>query len=73
METIFYISEILIAALLILLIVLQAQGSGIGGTFGGGGEFYRSKRGIEKVLFRLTILLVVLFALNSIITVIITR
>lgn len=70
---IFYFTQIIISILLVILIVLQAQGTGIGRTFGGGGEFYRSKRGIEKTLFRLTIFIIVLFALNSIITVIITK
>lgn len=70
---IFYFTQIIISILLVILIVLQAQGTGIGRTFGGGGEFYRSKRGIEKILFRLTIFIIVLFALNSIITVIITK
>lgn len=73
MNTFFYIIEIVVSTLLIILIVLQAQGTGIGRSFGGGGEFYRSKRGIEQVLFRLTIFLIIVFALNSIITVIITR
>lgn len=69
----FYLLEIILAVLLIILITLQSQGTGLGNTFGGGGEFYRSKRGIEKILFRLTLVVIVLFALNSIITVIITR
>lgn len=69
----FYLLEILLSILLIILILLQAQGTGIGKTFGGGGEFYRSKRGIEKILFKITIILIVIFALNSIITVIITK
>lgn len=70
---IFYILEILLSVLLVACIILQAQGTGIGRTFGGGGEFYRSKRGIEKVLFRFTIILVVLFAFNSVITVLISK
>lgn len=69
----FYLLEILLSAMLIILILLQAQGTGIGRTFGGGGEFYRSKRGIEKILFKATLILIVIFALNSIITVIITK
>lgn len=70
---IFYITQVILSATIILLVILQAQGTGIGRTFGGGGEFYRSKRGIEKTLFRLTIILITLFAINSIITTIITK
>lgn len=46
---------------LIAVILLQAQGTGLGGVFGGGGEEYRSKRGVEKILFYLTIGLSVVF------------
>ena len=42
-------------------ILLQARGTGLGVTFGGGGNVYRTKRGVEKKLFQLTILLSILF------------
>ncbi len=47
---------------LIGVVLLQNQGSGIGEAFGGGGgaNVYRSKRGVEKGLFFLTIVLAVL-------------
>ncbi len=57
------ILQILIAASLITSILLQMQGSGLSGTFGGGGEFYRSKQSIEKLLVYITIVLSFLFAL----------
>lgn len=61
------ILEILIAAGLITVILLQNQGSGLSGSFGGGGgEFYRSKRSVEKLLVWVTVTLVVLFAIVSI-------
>lgn len=55
------------AVLLITVILLQAQGGGLSGTFGGGGEFYRSKRSVEKLLIWMTIVLATLFAVLSII------
>jgi len=56
------IAEIVISIALIVTILLQQQGSGLGSMFGGaGGESYRSKRGAEAVLFNLTIVLVTLF------------
>lgn len=61
-ETYFQILQIIFAVLLVVLILLQQQGSGLGSTFGGEGNFYRSKRGLEKVFFYLTIVLIVLFA-----------
>lgn len=59
---------IVIAIALITVILLQSQGSGLSGAFGGGGgEFYRSKRSVEKLLYWITISLAVIFALLSIV------
>ncbi len=58
---------IIIAIILITVILLQSQGSGLSSAFGGGGEFYRSKRSVEKILYWLTIILAAIFALLSII------
>jgi preprotein translocase subunit SecG len=61
------ILQIIFAILLIAVILLQMQGTGLTTSFGGSGEFYRSKRSVEKLLFRATIVLAALFALTSII------
>lgn len=61
------IFEIISAVLLIIVILLQMQGSGLSSSFGGGGEFYRSKRSIEKLLIWATIALASVFAVLSII------
>lgn len=63
---IFNILEIGVAVVLIIVILLQMQGSGISGVFGGSGEFYRSKRSLEKLLMWATVVLAVLFGLLSI-------
>lgn len=55
------IAQIIIAILLMLSILFQNRGAGLGGIFGGGGDVYRTKRGIEKSLFTATIILSVLF------------
>ena len=55
------ISQIIIAILLIVAILLQNRGSGLSGVFGGGDNVYSVKRGAEKVLFHATIILSVLF------------
>jgi len=61
------LAQILVSLVLIFVILLQARGSGFGGALGGssGGTFYRTRRGIEKTLFNLTIVLVVVFILMS--------
>jgi preprotein translocase subunit SecG len=55
------IVQLILAILVIVSILMQQQGSGLGSAFGGEGNFYRSKRGLEKVLFYATIAFIVLF------------
>ena len=61
-----YILEIIVAALLIGAILLQTQGGGISPVFGGGGEMYRSKQTVEKVLIVATGVLATLLVIISI-------
>lgn len=63
---ILFILQIIICVLLIVAIVLQMQGSGLSTAFGGAGEFYRSKRSIEKMLVWITIGLAFIFAALSV-------
>lgn len=67
MRTLIQFSQITISVIVILLILLQARGVGLGRAFGGG-DFYKSKRGVEKIVFRLTILFVILFTITSILS-----
>jgi preprotein translocase subunit SecG len=67
---VFTFIQIIISVLLVITVVLQSRGSDAGLAFGGGGETFRSKRGLEKILFYVTIVLAVLFAANSILALI---
>lgn len=62
--------QIAVSLILILAILLQAKGVGLSSVFGGGGGFYRSKRGLEKILFLFTVLISILFILVSILSLI---
>ena len=64
------IFQIIVAILLITVILLQSRGSGLSGIFGGSGNIYRTKRGIEKNLFIATIILAILFFLASLVNII---
>jgi preprotein translocase subunit SecG len=55
-----YVAQIIIAAVLIAVFLLQVRGGGLGGIFGQPSTTYRTRRGVERTLFRFTILLVVL-------------
>jgi len=60
------IIEIVVAALLIGVILMQVQGSGLSASFGGSGESFRSRRSMEKLLVYATVILAIIFALFSI-------
>ena len=61
--------QILVALALIAAVLMQAKGAGLGNIFGGssgGGDSFRTRRGVERVLFRGTIGLIVVFVALSI-------
>jgi len=57
----FAIAQILVAIALIATVLFQLHGGGLGGIFGQAESTYRTRRGIEKTLFKLTIVLAVIF------------
>ncbi|MFH1979181.1 MAG: preprotein translocase subunit SecG [Patescibacteria group bacterium] len=65
LSSILPIIQIIISLLLIIAILLQQRGSGLSGIFGGGGDSYHTRRGIEKILFVSTIVLATLFLLST--------
>ena len=68
MTTYFNIAQIIISAALVTIIVFQSQTSGLGGLFGGsGGAVHRKRRGVERTLFIVTIVLAVAFFIISLI------
>ncbi|MFA6603917.1 MAG: preprotein translocase subunit SecG [Patescibacteria group bacterium] len=70
MQKYLIIAQIAVSVLLIATILLQSRGTGLGATFGGEGNIYRTKRGLEKTLFRSTIVFTVVFFALSIAAVI---
>jgi preprotein translocase subunit SecG len=68
MSLYFNIALIVISVGLILSILFQVKGGGLGGIFGQADTVYRTKRGIEKTLFQFTIVLAVLFVAISIVS-----
>lgn len=66
----FTIIQMILAVLIVIAVIMQSRGSSGGMAFGGSGESYRAKKGIEKVLFYSTIVLAASFAAISIISLI---
>ncbi len=65
--------QIVLAVILVTAILLQRTGAQIGGAFGGGDNFssaYHTRRGFERTLFIITIVIAILFAVTALITLI---
>lgn len=75
MERALQIVSIIISFVLIVMILLQVKGSGLGGFLGdnSGGGIARTRRGLEKTLFQITIGLSVAFIAIAILSVVYTR
>lgn len=67
MKTYFTIAQMILSVALTAALLLQVKGGGLGGIFGQADTVYRTRRGMEKTLFQLTIMLVVLFVAVSLI------
>ncbi len=74
MNPIINISMIIISIVLIISILLQSKGIGLGGLAGGdSGGVYTQRRGIERVMFYITITLSVVFIILALLSVVLTK
>jgi preprotein translocase subunit SecG len=62
--------QIILSIAVILFVLLQARGAGLGSAFGGSstGSVFKTRRGVERLIFNLTIAFVVLFAIVSLLS-----
>jgi preprotein translocase subunit SecG len=68
-QTYLFIAQIVLSVALVLAVLLQVRGGGLGGIFGQPDTVYRTRRGVEKTLFQLTIILVVLFIIVALVSI----
>ena len=61
------IITLIISIVVIALIFLSGRGSGLGSAWGGGGESFQTRRGVEKLLLNLTVIFVIVFLIISVI------
>ncbi len=59
------VTQIILAVLLVVAVLLQQRGAGLGAAFGGDGGVFHTRRGPEKVIFIATIVLAVLFFITA--------
>ena len=69
MNTYLYIVQMFVSIVLIGVLLLQARGSGFSATFSSDSSIYRTRRGVEKTLFNVTIALAIVFVIVSIVSV----
>ncbi|MCS6870918.1 MAG: preprotein translocase subunit SecG [Anaerolineae bacterium] len=70
LKTALQIIQILLSVALVALIILQSKGSGIGNLLGGGEGglgITKTRRGLEKTLFQLTIIISAVFLINAVV------
>ncbi len=60
------ILQIIISILLVALVLIQSKGKGLTSAVGSSIGFYKSRRGLERVVFGLTITLLLVFIVNSV-------
>lgn len=68
MKNILLIINIVVAVVITVFILLQGKGGGLGSAWGGGGETFQTRRGIEKVTLRLTVVAILIFFIISLIS-----
>ncbi len=69
MSTYLLVAQIAVAVALTATILFQLHGGGIGGIFGQAESVYRTRRGMEKTLLRITIILTVIFVVFAVLIV----
>lgn len=64
LDTLLQITTLGSSVLMILAVLLQQRGASLGAGFGSSGELYTTRRGLDKNLFEVTIVLCVIFVLS---------
>lgn len=67
MKQVLYILNIILSIAIVFFILIQGRGAGLGSAWGGGGETFQTRRGVEKITFRLTVVLIVIFFIVSVV------
>ena len=71
MNTILFYSQIITSIVLIVLIIIQQRGTALGAGFGGGGEVYSTKRGVQKKVYYATVAVATIFLVLGVLNILI--
>jgi len=61
MKNIVLILNIVVSLIIIGLILMQGKGAGLGSAWGGAGEMFQTRRGVEKIVLKATVAVIVIF------------
>lgn len=64
MESVFRIVTLVSAVLLVILILLQSRGASLGAGFGGSSEVHTTRRGVDKTVHQITIIMAMIFVFS---------
>jgi len=67
MKNFLLILNIILSVLIVIFILIQGKGAGLGSAWGGGGEMFQTRRGMEKIILWLTAIFIVIFLVVSLI------
>jgi len=71
MNTLLFYSQIAVSIILIVLVAIQQRGAALGAGFGGGGEVYSTKRGAQKKIYYVTIIVATIFLVLGVLNILI--
>jgi len=61
MKNLFLVINIILSVLIVVSILIQGKGAGLGSAWGGGGESFQTRRGMEKTILWITVILIIIF------------
>lgn len=67
MKNFLLVLNIIFSVLIVVFILIQGRGAGLGSAWGGGGEMFQTRRGMEKIILWLTTILIIIFLVVSLI------
>lgn len=67
MKNFLLVLNIILSIVIVVFILIQGRGAGLGSAWGGGGERYQTRRGIEKIVVWLTTIAIVVFFIVSLV------
>ncbi|MEK7109747.1 MAG: preprotein translocase subunit SecG [Patescibacteria group bacterium] len=65
MKNFLLILNIIFSVLIVVFILIQGRGAGLGSAWGGGGEMFQTRRGMEKIILWLTTIFIIIFLIVS--------